>query len=509
MAFDTNGTFNRLFSWKAHATAGTKIRADYHDDEDDGFASGLSNCITKDGRTQPTADIPMNGRHIINLGEPRAGQPQDAATKNYVDTYKAFTQGISIDGAGPINGFITFSSLVGVNGIGWANADMSWIGRVSEASKTRKRLAVNDGVDGLGTDVCTVDEGGMINNSGYLTNNLSYDGAWRTILPGVLTSVTYLNGAVSFASNDVASTTAYQSVTPRNFFTVGNSDGNIGVALHKSATGKQATITSYTGAGSPRWQINMGNVTAESGGNAGSDFGILSFNDGNTSSAYEIFINRATHETSIGGNLITGGRITTNQGYFQSAIAGAVLSANVGVIRIRPRGPDNGDRESYFHPEDGCLYLSYGGVYSGVGYRGKYGMTGGYDGYWHNHYYTGGFEYVLVNDTLMGAITWQSDYRIKRNVRPLDSMWEKVKSLNPIKYNHAKFREFVEDDDVERWGMFAHELQEKLVDSAAIGHKDEDKVIQSVNPLTVIAALTKALQEAMLRIEALEARAPA
>ena len=61
-------------------------------------------------------------------------------------------------------------------------------------------------------------------------------------------------------------------------------------------------------------------------------------------------------------------------------------------------------------------------------------------------------------------------------------------------------------DGVERWGFLAHELQDALIMDAATGYKDTTEEIQSPNPWTVIAALTKALQEAMARIEALEAR---
>lgn len=83
MPFDSSGTFNRLRSWVADAAAGIKIRADYHDDEDNGFAAGLSQCVTKDGRTQPTANLPMNTKRLVNLGAPVAAT--DAANKEYVD----------------------------------------------------------------------------------------------------------------------------------------------------------------------------------------------------------------------------------------------------------------------------------------------------------------------------------------------------------------------------------------------------------------------------------------
>jgi len=84
MPFDGSGTFLRVMNWVNDATAGIKIRSDRHDTEDNNFASGLSNTITKDGQTQPTGNLPMNGKRHTNAGNPV--DPQDYATKNYVDT---------------------------------------------------------------------------------------------------------------------------------------------------------------------------------------------------------------------------------------------------------------------------------------------------------------------------------------------------------------------------------------------------------------------------------------
>jgi len=84
MPFDGSGNFNRVRNWVSDALANIKIVASRHDSEDDNFAAGLSQCITKDGQTQPTADIPMNGKKLINLAAPSTGT--DAANKTYVDT---------------------------------------------------------------------------------------------------------------------------------------------------------------------------------------------------------------------------------------------------------------------------------------------------------------------------------------------------------------------------------------------------------------------------------------
>ena len=62
-------------------------------------------------------------------------------------------------------------------------------------------------------------------------------------------------------------------------------------------------------------------------------------------------------------------------------------------------------------------------------------------------------------------------------------------------------------DDIERWGFIAHEVQETLLPSAASAVKDDPVAVQSLNLAPIVASLTKALQEAMARIEALEAAA--
>jgi hypothetical protein len=84
MPFNGIGMFIRLRNWVADSAAGIKIRADYHDLEDDGFADGLSQCIVKDGQTTITNNIPMNGKRIVAMQDPV--DPQDAATKDYTDT---------------------------------------------------------------------------------------------------------------------------------------------------------------------------------------------------------------------------------------------------------------------------------------------------------------------------------------------------------------------------------------------------------------------------------------
>jgi hypothetical protein len=138
-------------------------------------------------------------------------------------------------------------------------------------------------------------------------------------------------------------------------------------------------------------------------------------------------------------------------------------------------------------------------------YRCKQGMNGGWGPNGFHAWYDGnGATQWWIDATYFGTLAFNSDYRIKRDLAPLPSMWERLKALKPISYKLRPYKDLIKGDDKERWGLVAHELQETLIEDAATGIKDQEDCIQSPNPWTVIAALTKTLQEAQARIEALE-----
>ena len=68
MPFNGSGVFTRLYNWANDAAASIKIRADRFDAEMDGFATGLSTCMTKDGQQLPTAAQNFNGQNLTNVG---------------------------------------------------------------------------------------------------------------------------------------------------------------------------------------------------------------------------------------------------------------------------------------------------------------------------------------------------------------------------------------------------------------------------------------------------------
>jgi hypothetical protein len=187
--------------------------------------------------------------------------------------------------------------------------------------------------------------------------------------------------------------------------------------------------------------------------------------------------------------------------------------------------------------------ITTGGAIQLYSFNTHTGIYGGYGSSQHNFEWNGSLL-AWVDATMVGLLVY-SDYRAKKDIVELPSTWETVKKLKPVKFTRQDFstpshqryqREvalkateqaeakargesvgvqnaiddaigpLVVGDDIERWGFLAHELQEVLVPSVATGVKDADDILQSPDPMAVVAALTKALQEAMTRIEALEAR---
>jgi hypothetical protein len=98
-----------------------------------------------------------------------------------------------------------------------------------------------------------------------------------------------------------------------------------------------------------------------------------------------------------------------------------------------------------------------------------------------------------------------SDYRLKENVVPLSNAVTKLKQLAPKRFNFIDRPEAGTID-----GFIAHEVQ-AVVPQAVSGEKDEidengKPRYQGVDSSNLVPLLTAALQEALARIEALEAK---
>ena len=210
----------------------------------------------------------------------------------------------------------------------------------------------------------------------------------------------------------------------------------------------------------------------------------------------------------LSGNLNITGQLNVDSIIQSSDTSMFMASAVGGVIAFRCNGAASATEEVYID-STGSLVLqtklaaATGGIWAGRGVRGKAGWLGAYGANHINFNWTGGQLTAYADASVLGNVAWVCDYRIKKDIQSLGSMWNKVKALNPIRYTQRAYEVWTEDDE-ERWGFMAHELQDALSPAAASGVKDGPDV-QSPNLLAILAALTSALQEAMTRIEMLEA----
>lgn len=93
MPFSGTGVFNRLYSWAADAAAALKISSSRMDAEFNGIAAGLTNCMTRDGQSPATANIPMGGFKLTGLAN--ATVSTDAVAYGQADGRYAQLAGIS------------------------------------------------------------------------------------------------------------------------------------------------------------------------------------------------------------------------------------------------------------------------------------------------------------------------------------------------------------------------------------------------------------------------------
>ena len=105
-----------------------------------------------------------------------------------------------------------------------------------------------------------------------------------------------------------------------------------------------------------------------------------------------------------------------------------------------------------------------------------------------------------------------SDYRIKENIKPMTDAWDKIKAIKLVNFTWKTHKTEPAQD-----GVIAHELQE-IFPQAVSGYKDEmvtredgtkDMELQGVDYGKLSTLLAKGLQEAMAKIETLEAKVTA
>jgi len=107
MPFNGAGVFTRIYSWITDAANGLYVDATRTDTDSDDIADGLTNCITRDGQSPATANIPLGGFKITGLATGTLGT--DAV--NFTQTFVApsYTGGVTFSGGLIGTGNVTFT----------------------------------------------------------------------------------------------------------------------------------------------------------------------------------------------------------------------------------------------------------------------------------------------------------------------------------------------------------------------------------------------------------------
>jgi hypothetical protein len=332
MPYNGSGVFLRTQNWTADAAAGIKIVTDRHDNEDDNFASGLSQVICRDGQSQITQDIPWNGRRITGLANPV--DPQDAVTKHWAsDTIRAFSEGIRLTGA-TVGGI---SKAV----VGFSEAVMSIVGRnAGQPAGSKRRIAFNSSVGSAGADLAYINDDGTVTGfMSFIDRYYTANATWTkpTIADNGIVPK-YVEVWVQGAGGGGGGAAASGGATPPNVM-VGAGGGG-GAYSHKvyNAADLGATVGITIGA---RGTAGPGTPGTPGGTGAQSSFGA---------------------QTALGG---TGGTNTANNAVAQIAPGGAGATTGAG-------SPDE-----LFNGSPGQAGIKFGGTpLVGVGGAGGAGGCG-------------------------------------------------------------------------------------------------------------------------------------
>ena len=158
-----------------------------------------------------------------------------------------------------------------------------------------------------------------------------------------------------------------------NVFTVAGATAGVMINLQKAGSGNACQLFGYAGA-NPRWLIQLGDTSAESGSNAGSNFDIYRYTDAGVSIDAPLTINRATGLTTLAA-LTVNGQLTVN-GLSYIAANGDIRSTRGGASGIYSFGT-GGSNYLYY---DGNNFILQGGgtftVTASLNVNGSAGVVG-------------------------------------------------------------------------------------------------------------------------------------
>ena len=222
-----------------------------------------------------------------------------------------------------------------------------------------------------------------------------------------------------------------------------------------------------------------------------------------------------TTNTDYGARFIRGAGATGSTTLRHKGVGGDLIvecdGGATGDIVLKANGADKWKVDStgsLVASANTTTYTPHSGSLVAIGIRSRQGTaTNAAIANSYNFYWTGTVLECWIDGVDVGDVTIVSDYRVKKNVAlQTESGIDRIKRLKPVTFEFTDYKVF-KADGVSREGFIAHELQE-VIPSGVTGEKDGEK-IQSLKLDAIVSVLTKALQEAVAKIETLETKVAA
>lgn len=156
MAWNGSGIFSRIHNWVVDRDSAVNITASRMDAEMDGMATGITDCLTKNGENSPSADLPMATYRHTGVSDanardnyPSSGQAQDSAMIYAVDSGAADAYVMTLSPA--ITAYSDGQSFIikpGNTNTGAVTVNINSVGAVAVVDEAGSALSAGDFIAG-------------------------------------------------------------------------------------------------------------------------------------------------------------------------------------------------------------------------------------------------------------------------------------------------------------------------------------------------------------------------
>jgi hypothetical protein len=301
---------------------------------------------------------------------------------------------------------------------------------------------------------------------------------------------TLLDTAFKIARSTAQANFSGAIVTTAGIATLAPPTGDAALYLAKSGSAKTNLVVGQTGAFN-RWFMAMGDNTAESGGNAGSNFALSRFNDAGVYIDTPFFINR--NDATVGFSSTVTANAFKASGPYALQVTGLEVGSGPTSYTQYPAicNPSYGSMNFY------CQHIPGTSVkwVMSIASAGSFAFDGSGNGY--------------------APASWisLSDLRVKTDIKEIKSALEKIGKLTGCTYERTDLHNLDGTRSMHA-GLIAQDIQavlpeavfeDKTPDGKIFGEDEPGRLSYATNG--VVALLVNAVKELTARVEALEAAA--